>query len=256
LLIHRQNPVDGSHGDLPGTLFSDEVCDDWGDVIDQNADALFIWMKAVRLIEPWIPRHALEKKRVERHATGTGEIRENPIKRDAVFFAPIQRRSHPGQQQPRSTRLYFSDYLIQMGVDFKRLDSAQGIVRTQFEYDERRFIVGEGPVHTREGAGGGIARYSLIDDTNGLPLCPQPRFELGREGRVPRDPESGSETVAQDEDHYNVRGRGGFPQQRARHYPEHRADCEGAAPEESPTALRPGLPAPAFISHSPLPIPM
>jgi hypothetical protein len=97
---------------LPATLVSDQVCDDWGYVIDQNADALFIWMKAVWLIEPRILRDALEKKRVERHATGTGEIRENPIKRSAVFFAPIRRRPHPGQQQPRSTRLYFSDYLI------------------------------------------------------------------------------------------------------------------------------------------------
>jgi hypothetical protein len=240
---------------LPSTLVSDQVCDDWGNAIYENANALFVWMKTVWLIEPRIQRDALEKKRVERHATSTGEIRENPIKRDAVFFAPIQRRSHPGQQQSRSTRLYFGDYRIQIGANISRLDSAQSIVRTQFKYDEGRFVVGEGPVHTREGAGGGIARYSLIDDTNGLPLCPQPRFELGRKGCGPRDPESGSETVTQDEDHYNVRGPGGFPQQRAPHHAQHRADCEGAAPEESPMALCPG-PTLAFISHSPLPIPM
>jgi hypothetical protein len=91
---------------LPGTLVSDEVFDNWGNSIYQNADAFFIWMKAVRLIEPRIQGDALKEKRVERHATGTGEIRENPIERGAVFFAPIRRRPHAGQQQPRFVCLY------------------------------------------------------------------------------------------------------------------------------------------------------
>jgi hypothetical protein len=91
---------------LPGTLVSDEVFDNWGNSIYQNADAFFIWMTAVRLIEPRIQGDALKEKRVERHATGTGEIRENPIERGAVFFAPIRRRPHAGQQQPRFVCLY------------------------------------------------------------------------------------------------------------------------------------------------------
>lgn len=161
-VIHRRYAVDSSHRNFAAALASHQVYDDWGNAVCQNANASFIWMKALRLIEPPVLRDALEKKRVERHARGTGEIRENPIERGAVFFAPIRRCPHPGQQQPRATRLYFGDYPIQIGVNFRRLDSAQRIVRTQTEYDERGFLVGKDRIHTGEAAGGSIARYSRV----------------------------------------------------------------------------------------------
>jgi hypothetical protein len=254
-LAHPYYSVDGGYGNLPSTLIMLQVFDDWGNAICQNRNASFIWMKAVRLNEPRILRDPLEKERIERHAAGAGEIRENPIKGGAVFFAPIRRRPHPGQQQPCSTRLYFHNYRIQIGANFSRLDPAQGIVRTQFEDDQVGFFFGESPIHTGEAAGGGIARYSLVHDLHRSPVRPQTRLELGWKRRKARNPEPGGEAVAQDEDHSRAGSSSGFPQQRAQYHAQHRANCEGAESQESRMPLGPGSAELTFISHSPLPIP-
>ncbi len=231
--------------------------DNWGNAIYQDTDASFVWMKAVWLVEFRITRatlNTLKEKGIKRHATNAREIRIDPIERDAVFLAPIRRRPHAGQQQIRSARLYFGDYVIQMSANVSGLDAAQCIVRAQFEDDQIGFF-GKCPFHTGEAARGGVPRYSLVDDPHRLPLRSQTRFELGREGCLQRKPEPSGETVAQD-DYDSCAGSGSsFSQRWPRYDAQHRADCEGAVSEESRTPLCPGAPKLAFISHSLLRIP-
>jgi hypothetical protein len=176
LVIHRYYAVDGGYRDLPGTLVSDQASDDWSNSIYQNADASFIWMKTVWLVKLWIQRDTLKKERIKRHPADTREVGINPVERRAVYFTPIRRRPHAGEQQSRSARLYFRDYGIQISANDSRLGATQRVVRAQFEDYEVGFF-GKGPVHTGEAAGGSVPRYSLVDDLHRIPLRPQTRFE-------------------------------------------------------------------------------
>jgi hypothetical protein len=236
-VIHPFYPGGGSYGDLAGAQVPDQMPDNGGNAIYENADPSFIWMETVRLIELSIRRDTLEKKRIKRHATVPREIRINLIERDAVFFTPIRRRPHAGQQQLGSARLYFGDDGIEIGANDVGMDSAQRVVRAQFEDHEVGFL-GQRPVHSGEAALRGVARDSRIEDLYRFALCPQTRFELGREGGPWRNPEPGGETVAQNKDHHGARSGGGFSGEKTRHHAEPHANWESAASEQPRTANR------------------
>jgi hypothetical protein len=167
LVIHRYYAVGSGYGDLPGTLVSEQESDDWTNSIYQNADASFIWMKTVWLVKLWIERDTFKKEGIKRHPADTREVWINPVEFDAVYFTPIRGRSHTSQHQPRSARMYFRDYGIQISANDSWLDATQRIVRAQFEDDKVRFF-GKDPVHTGEAAGGRVPRYSPVDHPHRL----------------------------------------------------------------------------------------
>ncbi len=172
---------------------------DGQDAGDDRVDASGGRMKAVALIEPGFPGHAVEEERIKQKTVAGGEFGIDRFEIAPIVGAEIGRRPHAGEQYGHVPDGEAAHDLRERLARDLRIDPAQHVVGTEFD-DDGIGPLRHRPVEAGEPIGSGIPGDPRIGDLDREALGPERLFELDRKGFVGAQAEAGGERIAQDHD--------------------------------------------------------
>ncbi len=156
-------------------------------------------MQPVGLVELGVGRHAGQEKGIKDDRVTRRKRGVDGVEFARVVGTQVAHGLHPGQENGNVARGEPVEDLIERGLGDLGIDAAQHVVGAQLD-DHCVGARGHGPVEPRETAACGVARYPGIRDVDSDALCRKCTRELGGEGLIRRQAETGGERIAQGDD--------------------------------------------------------